>query len=168
MQRRKLLAVGAATGVLLALVGTTIGLWRPARVDGRFSGASNDVMAAVAQAVLDGFLSAEQPARAAQLQSHLARLEATVAGFPPAMQAEVDELLSLLAHPAGRVALTGLTSGWPEATPQQLHAAMRSLQTSSTVLRQQVFHALRDLTNAAYFAESATWAQVGYPGPLPV
>jgi hypothetical protein len=31
-------------------------------------------------------------------------------------------------------------------------------------LRQQVFHALRDLTNAAYFADASTWAAIGYPG----
>ena len=168
MQRRKLLAIGAATGVLLAIAGGTLGLLRPARVDGRLSDGSSAVMAAVAQTVLDGFLPAEPSARAAQLQAHLGRLQATIGGFPPAMQGEVDELLGLLAHPAGRFALTGLQTDWSAATPQQLHTALRSLQTSSIGLRQQVFHALRDLTNAAYFADASTWAQLGYPGPRPV
>lgn len=168
MHRRKLLAVGAATGVLLAVAGGSLGLLRPARVDGRLSAGSSDVMAAVAQTVLDGFLPAEPASRAGQLQAHLGRVQATIAGFPPSMQGEVDELLSLLAHPAGRVALVSLRPRWNEATPLQLHAAMRSLQTSSIGLRQQVFHALRDLTNAAYFADASTWPQLGYPGPRPV
>jgi hypothetical protein len=168
MRRRKLLVVGAATGVVLAVAGATLGLLRPARSDGRLNAGSSAVMAAIAQTVLDGFLPAEPGARGAQLQAHLDRLQTTIAGFPPAMQDEVDELLALLAHPAGRVALLGLRPDWSEATPQQLHAVMRSLQTSSIELRQQVFHALRDLTNAAYFADSSTWSQLGYPGPRPV
>jgi len=157
MQRRKLLAVGVGTGVLLAAAGATLGLLRPARVEGRLGVESSEVMAAVATAVLEGLLPAEQAARAQQLQAHLGRLQATIAGFPPAMQAEVDELLGLLAHPAGRVALVGLRPAWGEATPQQLHAALSSLQSSTLALRQQVFHALRDLTNAAYFADAGSW-----------
>lgn len=168
MQRRKLLVVGVATGVLVALAGGTLGLLRPARIDGRFSAGSEAVMSAVAQAVLDGFLSPDRAVRAQQLQAHLVRLHDTIVGFPPAMQAEVDELLSLLAHPAGRVALFGLHSDWDKASPQQMHDALQSLRTSSLALRQQVFHALRDLTNAAHFSDPTTWAQVGYPGPRPV
>ncbi|HLL09538.1 MAG TPA: hypothetical protein VK570_00650 [Rubrivivax sp.] len=168
MQRRKLLAVGAATGVLLTIAGGALGLLRPVRVDGRFTAISAAALAAVAQSVLEGFLPVDPAARAAQLQAHLNRLQATIAGFAPAMQGEVDELLAMLAHPAGRLALLGLRSQWEVATALEVHAAMRALQTSSSNLRQQVFHALRDLTNAAYFADSSTWVQVGYPGPRPV
>jgi hypothetical protein len=165
MQRRKLLVVGAATGVLLTIAGGALALLRPARIEGRLSPGSSAVMAAIAQTVLDGFLPADATARAAQVQSHLSRLQATIAGFPPALQGEVDELLAMLAHPAGRLALFGMAAGWHEAKPDELHAAMRSLQSSAAALRQQVFHALRDLTNAAFFADAGTWAQVGYPGP---
>ena len=168
MQRRKLLAVGAFASVLLAMGGATVGLLRPARVDGRLGAGSSEVMAAVAGTVLDGFLPSEPAARSVQIQAHLSRLQTTISGFPPAMQAEVDEMLALLAHPAGRLALAGLHSGWSQASPEELRATMRSLQTSSLTLRQQVFHALRDLTNAAYFAEPATWSHGGYPGPLAV
>lgn len=168
MQRRKLLVVSAATGVLLALVGGTLGLLRPARVEGRFSTASSQLLTVVAQAVLDGLLPTERTARDQALQGLLDRLQATIAGFPPAMQAEVDELLGLLAHPAGRVAVVGLRSDWSEATPRQIHDALQSLRTSSMGLRQQIFHALRDLTNAAYFVDADTWASIGYPGPRPV
>jgi len=168
MQRRKLLVVGAATGVLLTIAGGALALLRPARIKGRLSAGSSAVMSAVAQTVLNGFLPADAAARAVALQAHLSRLQATIAGFPPAMQGEVDELLAMLAHPAGRAALFGMTADWAEAKPHELHAAMRSLQGSGAALRQQVFHALRDLTNAAYFADASTWAQLGYPGPRPV
>ena len=77
MQRRRLLIVGGAIGALVALAGATLGVLRPARVEGRFSVGAGMVMARVAQAVLDGFLSAEPRALAAQLQAHLLRLQAT-------------------------------------------------------------------------------------------
>ena len=39
------------------------------------------------------------------------------------------------------------------------------MRASRIALRQQAYHALRDLTHAAYFADAATWARLGYPGP---
>lgn len=45
---------------------------------------------------------------------------------------------------------------------------MQGLQLSTLSLRQQVFQALRDLSNAAYFAGPESWTAVGYPGPLKV
>ena len=35
-------------------------------------------------------------------------------------------------------------------------------------LRQQAYHALRDLTNAAHYADPQIWALMGYPGPRAV
>jgi hypothetical protein len=168
MQRRKLLVGGAATGVFLTIAGGGLALLRPARIKGRLSAGSSAVMSAVGQTVLNGFLPTEATARAVELQAHLSRLQATIGGFPPALQGEVDELLGMLAHPAGRVALFGMSADWNEAKPDEVHAAMRSLQASGAGLRQQVFQALRDLTNAAYFADASTWAQLGYPGPRAV
>jgi hypothetical protein len=169
MRRRTLLAVGTATGVLLAVAGGTVATLRPARTsDGRFTPAAEAMLGAITQGVLGPLLPAEGAGRQTALQAQLRRLEATVAGLPPGMQAEVDELLSLLAHPAGRVGLFGLTSSWDTASPGDVTEALQGLRTSSLALRQQVFHALRDLTNGAYFADPATWSTVGYPGPLPV
>jgi hypothetical protein len=42
------------------------------------------------------------------------------------------------------------------------------MRTSTLVLRQQAYHALRDLTNAAFYADAAAWAPMGYPGPREV
>ena len=52
-----------------------------------------------------------------------------------------------------------------QASVAQLQASLQSMRTSSLQLRQQVYHALRDLTNAAYFSDPTTWSQLGYPGP---
>jgi len=42
------------------------------------------------------------------------------------------------------------------------------MRVSGTTLRRQAYHALRDLTQAAYFSDPGTWAALGYPGPRPL
>ena len=42
------------------------------------------------------------------------------------------------------------------------------MRVSSGTTRQQVYHALRDLTNAAWFADAGSWDLLGYPGPQAV
>ena len=42
------------------------------------------------------------------------------------------------------------------------------MRVSGVSLREQAYHALRDLTNAAWFAERSTWSALGYDGPVAV
>ncbi len=165
MRRRHLLAVGATTGAVLGLAGMSWVWIQPPRPQGRLSPTARDLMSAVAKAVLDDNLSREPLAQEQALAAHLNRLEATLAGMPPHLQAEVDQMLALLAAPPGRVALLGLTAPWAQASRTQVQAVLQDLRTSSLALRQQIFHAMRDLTNAAYFADAMTWSVMGYPGP---
>ncbi len=165
MKRRTLLTVGVATATLMAIAGGSLALLRPARRDGRLTDAGRTVFAAVARAVLGPLLPADAAVRARAIEAHLTRIEATVAGMPPTMQAEVDEMITLLASSPGRLALTGLGGAWSEAAVPEIAAALQGLRVSSLTLRQQVFHALRDLTNAAHFADPAAWQAIGYPGP---
>jgi hypothetical protein len=165
MQRRTLLKVGIGAGVLLSLAGGTLALLQPARRDGRLTPAAQTMIAALARAVLAGLLPSGATEQATALQGLVQRIEQTIAGMPPAMQAEVDELLTIAASAPGRIGLLGLTPGWAEASNEQVTQALQALRTSSLGLRQQAFHALRDIINAAWFADSATWASIGYPGP---
>ena len=168
MQRRTLLGLGVATGALVALAGTAVGWLAPVRREGRFDPAARQMMGAVAQAVLGAALPTEPAARNTAIEAHLLRLQATLAGLPPAMQAEVDQLLTLLVSPAGRMLLLGLTPAWADATPQQVGDALQGLRRSTLSLRQQTYRALRDLTNSAFFADASSWQLLGYPGPRPV
>ena len=93
---------------------------------------------------------------------------ATLAGLPPALQAEIGELATLLASAPGRLALTGLATDWPQASTADVQAMLQRLRTSSLAVRQQVYHALRNLTNGAWFADASTWTAIGYPGPRSV
>ena len=153
---------------MLALAGGTLALLRPGLQQGRLSTGGREMFAAVARGVLADLLPAEPEARARALQAHLQRLDDTIAGLPPALQAEIDELVTLLASTPGRLALAGLRPDWPQASEGELQAMLQGLRVSSLQLRQQLYHALRNLTNGAYFADASTWQAIGYPGPRAV
>ena len=165
MQRRTLLTLGIVTGALLAVAGGTVALLSPGRRDGKLTAAGRAMFAAVARAVLGPLLAQDPVMQVQALHAHLERVQATIAGMPPAMQSELDELVTIVASAPGRLALVGLNTGWRTATESQVTAALQGMRESPLALRQQAFHALRDITNASYFAGPTTWAAIGYPGP---
>ena len=165
MQRRRLLQLGLGSAALLALAGGGVALWRPGLVEGRLAESGRLVFRAVARAVLDGTLPEDGPVQAAALDGLLERLDATLQGFPAATQAELSQLLALLAAAPGRIAIAGLTTAWEQSPVSEVQAALQSMRRASLALRQQAYHALRDLTNAAYYADPTTWPALGYPGP---
>ena len=132
------------------------------------SASAKAVFRAVARGVLAGMLPPESTARNAALDAHLSRLDDTLAAFPCATQSELSQLIALIATSPGRATIVGLHSDWDSASDADIQAAMQGMRTSSLAMRQQVFHALRDLTNAAYFADPQAWSVLGYPGPVAV
>ena len=168
MRRRSLLKVGLAGGVVLALAGTGLALVQPARRDGKFTETARALFTALAPAVLAGLLPTEAGARQQAIAELLPRIEVAINGMPPAMQAEVDELLTIAGSSVGRLALVGLGSSWGAAGSGEVQSALRGMRDSSLALRQQAYHALRDLTNGGYFADEAAWVGLGYPGQRPV
>ena len=138
---------------------------RPGLVHGRLTQPARSVFRAVARGVLDGSLPTAAADREAALDAHLTRLDAALAAFPAATQAELSQLLALLASSPGRVMLAGLASDWPDASEAEVQRALQSMRTSRLAMRQQIYHALRDLTNAAFYADPVAWPLMGYPGP---
>jgi hypothetical protein len=171
MQRRTWLKFGLVGGALVALGGGMLAWVRPGWTDGRLTAQGRELFAAVARAVLEGILpdvGAAATATTRPLQGQLDRLEATVQAMPAVVQAEIADLTALLLHPAGRYVLLGLGVDWSQATVADLRPVMQGLRESRLALRQQTYHALRDLTNAAYFADASAWGFIGYPGPRSV
>ncbi len=166
MQRRTLLGLGAAGAAVVALAGGGAAwMYESAWRDGELLRAGRSVLAGVARAVLDGSLPDEPRAADAAIDAHLDRMQTALRALPPHTQAEVADLLALLAMPPGRRVLAGLSSPWDSAAVSDVQAALQSMRASSLLLRRQVYHALRDLTHAAYFAEASTWPLLSYPGP---
>jgi hypothetical protein len=166
MQRRTLLRVGLGAGALLAVAGWGVSMWTPGLQGRRLSPPARAVVVAVANAVLDGLLPLAPQLRAAALQAQAERFEQSVAGLAPATRQELSQLLAMLCTPPGRLALCGVSVPWERATVAEVQAALHTLRSSGSQTRQQVYHALRDLNNAAWFADSSHWGQMGYPGPL--
>jgi hypothetical protein len=168
MQRRTLLKLGLVGGVAVAAGAGLVALVQPAREGTRLTAPARAFYAAVARGVLGGLLPAEPLAQAASLEGHLQRLEQAIAGMPPSVQQEIDELTTLAASAPGRLALIGLATPWDAASAEEVQSALQGLRHSGIALRQQVYQALRELTNAAFFADTATWALMGYAGQRPV
>lgn len=162
MQRRRF-----TLGVLavLAVGGGLAALWEPGLQRGKLTEAGRQQLGALARVLLDGLLPAGDEAA---LQVHLNHFEETIAAFPPATQAEVQQLISLTTNAAGRLGLLGTSRSLNALPLADLHALLQSLRTSKLPLRQQAYFALRDLQMAAFFAQPAAWKSIGYPGPTPI
>jgi hypothetical protein len=168
MQRRTLLKYGFGGLVIVGLGGAGAALWRPGVSDGRLTEPGREIFTALALAILDGCLPAAGTERAASLRLHLERLDAAVAAFPRTVQAELSQLLAVLRTRAGRYGLARLGVPWRDASVAEVQRSLEGMRMSRSELRQQAYHALRDLTNAAYFADASSWSCLGYPGPTAI
>jgi hypothetical protein len=169
IRRRTWLRLGVVSTVVLAAAGAGVVLTTPPGfAQGNLSAGAGEACKAIARAVLDGRLPTDRMKLASALDAHLQRLEAVIAGFPAAVQAEISELLTLLSTTAGRVGLLGVLRPWPAASVDGIQAGLASMRHSSISLRLQAYHALRDLTHAAWYADEARWSELGYPGPTPL
>jgi len=169
MKRRSLFKLGLAGAAVLVLAGGGLALWqRGLTAEGQLTLAGRAVFEALARAILDGSLPADASAQRAVLDAHLLRVGAAISAFPPAVRGELADLLGLLASAPGRLAFAGLAKDWPDASVAELQAMLEGWRFSPLALRQQAYHALRELTNATYYADPQAWAALGYPGPLTV
>ena len=163
--RRRLLKLGIGAAAVVAVAGTGALLWSPGWRNGRLTADGRAVFRAAATAVLEGFLPSESTAQNAALDAHLLRVDATLAALPRHTQAELAQLLGLLQLAPVRRWLCGLEVPWQQADLDAARSAIKRLHGADDELRQQVFHALRDLTAASYVAAPEVWPQMGYPGP---
>jgi hypothetical protein len=166
MQRRNLLKLGVGGTLIIVSVGGSLAWLRPGIDHGKLASGAREVMLAVARGVLDGLLPDDPSAKGDALARQLAALDGLVAALPAAVQGELSQLLALLASAPGRLLMCGLQEPWPTASGAQVQDALRDMASSSLAPRQQAYHALRELSQAAYFAAPQAWAAIGYPGPV--
>jgi hypothetical protein len=163
--RRRLLKLGLGASAVVAVAGTGALLWSPGWRDGHLTAGGRAVFRAAATAVLEGLLPTEATTQNAALDAHLLRVDATLAALPRHTQAELAQLLGLLQLAPVRRWLCGLEVPWQQADLDAARGAIKRLHGADDELRQQVFHALRDLTAASYVAAPEVWPLMGYPGP---
>ena len=168
MQRRTLLKLGVLSATVLVLAGGAAALIEPGLAGGRLSASGREVFSAVGRAVLDKSIPADEGARQIALNGLLMRIDTLAAGLPPHAQAELSQLLSLLATAGGRRALAGLSQAWADAPVADIQQALQGMRLSTLALRQQAYGALHDITASAYFSDEASWSLLGYPGPVDI
>lgn len=158
--------VAAATLVVAGGIASWID--RPVDSFGKLTLAGRQTFRAISATVLEGSLPPPGLQRELQLDAHLVRLEQVLAAFPHETQREVAQLLAILGNPVARYALTGLRRSWEDSSSTDTSNALERMRVSQISLRQQAYHALRDLTNAAFYADPTAWPLMGYPGPNPL
>lgn len=168
MQRRSLLKLGLVSGAVLAVAGGAAVLLRPGLEKGRLTASARGLFTSLGRAILQGTLPAEAQARSRALEDMVERIDALAANLPPAVQAELSQLVGLLCTTPGRLGLAGLSLGWADATEAQVQAALEGMRFSSLALRQQAYQALHEIVGGAYLSDESTWVAVGYPGPLAI
>jgi hypothetical protein len=168
MQRRTLLKLGGASAAVLLVAGGAAALLQPGLVGGVLSASGRGVFSAVGRAVLDKTLPADDGARQIALNGLLSRVDVLVQALPPHAQAELSQLLALLASTAGRRALAGLGQPWQQASVADIQRSLQDMRLSGLALRQQAYAALHDITAGAYFSDPASWTLLGYPGPMKI
>jgi len=153
---------------VLLVAGGTAALLQPGLAGGTLSASGREVFSAVGRAVLDKTLPAEDGARHIALDGLLSRVDVLVQSLPPHAQAELSQLLALLASAAGRRTLAGLSQAWDQASIADIQQSLQDMRLSKLALRQQAYAALHDITAGAYFSDPASWPLLGYPGPMKI
>lgn len=74
-------------------------------------------------------------------------------------------LAAVALAPARRL-LTGIAGGWEGARIDGVSAFLQDWRLHRLGLLRSAYHALHDLVLGAWYAQPASWAATGYPGPM--
>ena len=99
------------------------------------------------------------------LQELVAGVEQAIAGLPPAVRKEVDQLFALLSFAPTRALIAGVWSPWHEASPASIGAFFDRWRDSRLALLRSAYGALHQLVFAAWYGNSNAWPAIGYAGP---
>jgi len=164
--RRQFIKVGIAGAAVLATVRWLDKPQAAPAVNHRFLDAPGVVMiAAFVPVVLAGSLPEEVEARARAIREVVEAFDRAVSGLAPAVQREVDQLLSILRFAPSRVAFTGLWSPVEESTAEEIAAFLTRWRNSRFEIQRAGYQALTQLIQAAWYDNPSSWAAIGYPGP---
>lgn len=108
----------------------------------------------------------EQPdLRRTQVRGTIERIDAGIARFGPANQAELRKLFDLLNFGLTRATLAGVWSSWGNASTADAEAFLERWRTSGIGLFNNGYIALTKITNVAFYGHPDHWQVSGYQGP---
>jgi hypothetical protein len=124
-----------------------------------------EVIAALAPIILAGSLPVDPVSRGVAINEVVEAFDRTVAGLSPAVQSEVQELLSLLTMGLTRRHVAGLSSTWKDASEADIKAFLERWRNHRFQLLQQGYQALVRVMIACWYGNPLSWGRIGYPGP---
>lgn len=128
-------------------------------------GEARAALHAILPAILAGALP-QDAGREAALTRTIDGVHQAILGLPPGTQKEVQDLFGLLALAPARRLLTGIAGGWEGARVDEVSACLEDWRLHRLGLLRSAYHALHDLVLGAWYAQPASWAAIGYPGPM--
>lgn len=174
--RRQIIKAGLIGGALLAVSRAVYGPFTAAPrwendAGYAYSFLSVDdqtVVAALAPVILDGSLPEAPQAKTGAVRDVVRGFDAAAASLPPAVQEEIRDLFMLLGLAPSRRLLAGVGNDWHDATPEDIEGFLKRWQSSRLQQLQVAYQALVKLTMASWYAHPASWARIGYPGPITI
>jgi len=166
--RRTFLKVGALGALTLAAGGGLYRYLQPAAKQQRFilDGEAKAVIDAIVPAMLAGALPVDPAQRAAAIAATTGRVHQAILGLPLGAQKEVQDLFGLLALAPARRFLAGVPGSWSSASEGDIGRFLQDWRFHRLGMLQIAYHALHDLVIGAWYADPASWAAIGYPGPM--
>ena len=164
ISRRTLLKAGIAGGAALLLARwlyTATTAPTPTHPNA-LDASSRALVAAIAPVMLAGALPASDPVL---LQEIVAGVEQAIAGLPPAVRREIDQLFALLSFAPTRALIGGVWSPWPQASAEAIRAFLDHWRSSRLTLLRSAYGALHQLVLASWYGNSHAWPAIGYAGP---
>lgn len=122
-------------------------------------------VAALAPAVLKGALPDDPTARLIAINEVVEAFDRTVAGLSPAVQKEVEELLSLLTFSLTRRLVAGVSKPWDQASEEDVTDFLNNWRQSRFALLQQGYQALVRVIVACWYGNPLSWGKISYDGP---
>jgi hypothetical protein len=164
--RRKFIFVGAmgAFATVALLLGPKLKSDGRAVKGANVMGEHSNMMRVLTMALLGSALSADAPARAAEIARTKTALAALIDNLPASTRGEIADLFMLLSLKPAR-ALLGYGGDWLEADAPKVAQFLYELRDSTIAIKQQAYFALHDLVYGSFYAEPQTWKATGYPGP---
>ena len=169
--RRRFLKVGVAAAALLAFVRMAE---RPAAAQWHargpldlrvLNGRSAELVAALAPVILAGGLPDAAEARTIAVAEVVDAMGRAIAGLSPAVQEEVQQLLSLLTFAPTRALFAGVWKPWSEASSAEVADFLDGWRNSRFALLQSGYQAIKQLMQACWYGNPLSWGKTNYPGP---
>ena len=172
--RRQFLKVGIAGALALAVTRSldrnAFALVNPNSLRGsldlkKLANKDAEVIAALAPVILAGSLPDDVVSRQIAINEVVEAFDRTVAGLSPAVQREVEELLSLLTMPITRRFVVGISATWPNATEEEIKQFLERWRNHRFALFQQGYQALVRVMIACWYGNPLSWGKISYSGP---